>query len=126
MTALVLSALSIIAGTWLGFPTLAPIVVGFAAGLVRPVNAPRRSALAGLLAWGSLLAVAGARGDELGAFSVALGGAMGIPGWGVFLATLLYPAALASSAAWLGHLVSLRRLATFDAGAASGSTPTNT
>ena len=122
----VLTTVSTIVGTWLGAPTLAPIVVGLAAGLIRPVNAASRSALAGALAWGALLATSALRGDALGAFTATLGSAMGLPGWAIAVATLLYPAILASSAAWLGHLVSLRRFATFDPGTAPGTTPTNT
>jgi hypothetical protein len=122
----VLSTVSIIVGTWLGAPILSPIVVGFAAGLIRPVNAASRSAIAGALAWGMLLATSTLRGDAIGTFTATLGGAMGLPGFVIVVATLLYPAILASSAAWLGHLVSLRRFATFGPGTAPGTTPTNT
>ena len=121
----VLSTVSIIVGTWLGAPLLSPIVVGLAAGLIRPVNAASRSALAGALAWGGLLATSAVRGDAIGPFTATLGGAMGLPGWAIVVATLLYPALLASSAAWFGHLVSPRRFATFDPGTAPATPPTN-
>lgn len=126
MIVVFVATVAISLGTWLGAPTLAPILVGLAVGLVRPTHAARRAALAGLLSWGGVLAVAALRGDALGAFGSALGSAIGVPGSVIVLATLLYPTALASSAAWLAHLVSLRRFASFDPGAASGTTPPNT
>lgn len=108
---------AIVLGTWTGAPLLSPILVGVVMGLGWPTHAARLAAVAGLLAWGGLLLAALARGDALGAFSTTLGDAMGIPAWALFLATLLYPAILAASAAWLAHLVSPRRSTTFDQGA---------
>ena len=108
---------AIILGTWLGAPVLSPIVVGAVIGFGWPVLAARRAAIAGTLAWAGLLLVALARGDALGTFSRTLGDAMGVPSWALFIVTLLYPAVLASSAAWLAHLVSPRRSTTFDQGA---------
>jgi hypothetical protein len=108
---------AIVLGTWLGAPLLAPILVGAVIGLGWPALAVRRSAIAGVLAWGGLLLVALARGDALGAFSRTLGDAMAVPPWALFVVTLLYPAILASSAAWLAHLVSPRRSTTIDPGA---------
>lgn len=108
---------AIILGTWFGAPLLSPIIVGAVIGLGWPTLAARRAAIAGMLAWGGLLLVALARGDALGAFSRTLGGAMGVPAWALFLVTLLYPAILAASAAWLAHLVSPRRSTTFGQGA---------
>lgn len=105
---------AIVLGTWRGAPMLAPILVGAVIGLGWPALAARRAAVAGMLAWGGLLLVALVRGDALGAFSKTLGDAMGVPAWVLFLVTLLYPAILASSAAWLAHLVSPRRSMTID------------
>ena len=107
---LVLAAMAaIIVGTWLGAPVLAPVLVGIAIGFGWPAGAAWRAALAGALAWGGLLLAATARGSAVGALGATLGGAMGLPAWALFIATLLYPAILAASAAWLAHLVSPRR-----------------
>ena len=115
---LILSGMAaIILGTWLGAPVLSPILVGAVLGLGWPALAARRAAIAGTLAWGGLLLVALARGDALGAFSKTLGDAMAVPAWALIMVTLVYPAILASSAAWLAHLVSPRRSTTFDQGA---------
>lgn len=115
---LILTGVAAIAlGTWLGAPLLSPILVGAVIGLGWPTGAARRAAIAGMLAWGGLLLVALVRGDALGAFTRTLGGAMGVPAWALFVVTLLYPAILSSSAAWLAHLVSPRRSTTFDQGA---------
>lgn len=56
------------------------------------------SALAAALAWTALLAMVAARGDLL-AFAGRLGGIFQLPGHAVILATLLFAAALAWSAA---------------------------
>lgn len=98
----------IVLGTWLGAPILTPIVVGLVMGFVLRVNPARRAALAGGVAWGGLLLVAALRGDHLGALGKTLGGALGVPSPVVFLVTLLYPAILAASAAWLSHLAATR------------------
>jgi hypothetical protein len=100
---------AIVIGTWLGAPTLAPIVVGVVLGVALSVNTARRAALAGVLAWSGLLLVAALRGDEIGALARTLGAAMGVPSWAFVLVTLLYPAILAASAAWLSHLAARRR-----------------
>lgn len=107
---------AIIVGTWIGAPVLAPVLVGIAIGLVWPAGAAWRAALAGALAWGGLLLVAMARGTAVGTLGATLGGAMGVPAWALFIATLLYPAILAASAAWLAHLVSPRRSRSIDPG----------
>ena len=120
MIVVLLATIAIVIGTWLGAPIIAAIVVGLAIGFLRPRHAARRAALAGALAWGSLLLVAAVRGDALGTFASTLGGAMGAPGWAIVLATLLYPALLASSAAWLAHFAASGRLASIDPGAISG------
>ena len=102
-------ALLIALGTTLGAPTLTPIMVGIVIGLAWPRRAARVAAAAGALAWGALLVVALLRGGAIGTLASTLGGAMGVPGVVLFLATLLYPAILAASAAWLAQLVSWRR-----------------
>ena len=117
MIVVLLASIGMVLGTWLGAPTVAPIVVGLAIGLFRPRYAARRAAMAGALAWGGVLAVAAVRGDTVGSFAASLGGAMGAPGWAIVLATLLYPAILASSAAWLAHLASTGRVPTIDSAA---------
>lgn len=100
---------AIILGTWLGAPTATPIVVGLAIGFGWPPGATWRAALAASLAWGGLLLAAVARGNVIGTLGATLGGAMGIPPWALFIATLSFPAILAASAAWLAHLASPRR-----------------
>jgi len=126
MIVVLIATAAIILGTWLGAVTLAPIVVGLVIGFGWPGHASRRAAAAGFLAWSGLLLAAALRGDSLMTFSSTLGAAMGVPGWALFVATLLYPTVLASSAAWLAQLVSLsRRTEIVGPGAASRvSTPT--
>jgi hypothetical protein len=94
--------------TVLGFPVLAPIAGGAAIGLAWPPRGARNAAMAGLLAWGALLAVASTQGS-LSLTMTRLGGAMGLAPWGPLLATLIYPAVLAASAAWIAGLLSPRR-----------------
>jgi len=109
MTILLAGTVTLVIGTWLGFPTLAAITVGLAIGLAWPLRAVRAAAAAGLLAWTVLLLMAALRGDAMATLAGSLGAAMGVPGWALFVATLLYPTVLAASAAWLAHLVSPRR-----------------
>lgn len=103
MTGLLFGVAGILLGTWLGFPTLAPVLAGFAMGFTIPMAA-RRAALAGVIAWGGILLAAVLRGDNIAGLSRTLGGAMGIPSWLLLIVTLLYPAILAASAAWLSSL----------------------
>jgi hypothetical protein len=126
MIVVLIATVAIVIGTWLGIPIIAAIVVGLAVGFVRPRHAARRVAVAGALAWGGLLAVAALRGDALGSFAFTLGGAMGAPGWAIILVTLLYPALLASSAAWLAQFAASARLSSIDPGAISGGGHPNT
>ncbi len=121
MIVVLLASIAIVLGTWLGAPTIAPIVIGLAIGMFRPRYSARRAAMAGVLAWGGVLAVAAVRGDAVGTFAATLGGAMGAPGWAIVLATLLYPAILASSAAWLAQLASNGRVPTIDSAAIPGA-----
>ena len=99
-----LGAAAILVGTWLGFPTLTPILIGVIMGAL-VAFAARRAVLAGVLAWGGVLLAGAVRGDAIGVLGTTLGGAMGVPAFVVFLLTLLYPAILAASAAWLSSLV---------------------
>ena len=117
MIVAIIGALAIAAGTWFGGPTLAPVIVGVAIGLGWPRYAARRAAMAGVLGWSLLLVLAVLRGDALATFSATLGGAMNVPGWVLFLATLAYPAILASSAAWLAQLIGSRRTHVVDSSA---------
>ena len=126
MIILLIATMAIVLGTWVGVPILAAVVVGLAVGFFHPRYAPRRAALAGALAWGGLLGVAALRGDALGAFASTLGGALGTPGWAIVLVTFLYPALLASSAAWLAQFAASGRPASIDPGAISGGGHPNT
>ena len=117
MRVILAGAAAIIVGTWFRLPTLSPIVAGIVIGLGWPQRGARRAALAGVVAWGGLLLAALARGDAVGTFAATLGGAMGLPGFVLPIATLVYPALLAASAAWLAHLVSPFRGSSMDAGA---------
>ena len=107
MIGVLLGVAGILLGTWLGFPTLAPVLVGLAMGVTMPMAA-RRAALAGVIAWGGVLLTATLRGDNIAGLSRTLGGAMGVPSWLLLLVTLLYPAILAASAAWLASLAARR------------------
>jgi hypothetical protein len=107
MTGVLLGVSGILLGTWLGFPTLAPVLVGVAMGVTVPMAA-RRAALAGVIAWGGVLLAAMLRGDNIAGLSRTLGGAMGVPSWLLLVVTLLYPAILAASAAWLASLAARR------------------
>lgn len=117
MIVILAGAAAIVLGTWLGAPILAPVLVGLGIGLGWPSYAARRAAVAGVVAWGGLLVVAALRGDLLGRLAATLGRAIGVPAWALFAATVLYPAMLAASAAWLAHLASPRRAPTIDGGA---------
>ena len=124
MIGVLLGMAAIVVGTRFGAPTMTPIVVGLAMGLLLPTNPARRAALAGVLAWAGLLLGRAVRGDEIGALSETLGGAMGVPSWAIVLVTLLYPAVLAASAAWLSHLAARRRVPSIGGEAAREITPT--
>jgi hypothetical protein len=124
MISVLLGMAAIVIGTGLGAPTMTPIVVGLAMGFLLHANPARRAALAGVLAWATVLLGRAVRGDEIGALSKTLGGAMGVPSWAIVVLTLLYPAILASSAAWLAHLAVRRRVPSIGGSAAREITPT--
>lgn len=109
MTALITALVIILGGTWLGAPTLAALAGGIAVGLLWPGRAARTAAAAGVIAWGGVLLVSSLRGAPVLELGGKLGGAMGLPTWAPLIATLLYPAILAASAAWLAQLASPRR-----------------
>jgi hypothetical protein len=111
-----MGAIAIALVTWLGAPTVGPIVVGIAIGVLWPARAARTAALAGMAGWGGLLLLGMLRGDNMGAIASSLGSAIGLPGWALFLATLLYPSLLAASAAWLAHLLTPQRDVVSNAG----------
>ena len=124
MISVLLGMAAIVVGTRFGAPTMTPILVGLAMGFLLPANPARRAAMAGLLAWAGLLLGRAVRGDEIGALSTTLGGAMGVPSWAVVLVTLLYPTILAASAAWLSHLAARRRAPSIGGDVAREITPT--
>ena len=96
---------AILLGTWFRLPTLAPVLVGLVMGFVVTRYPARKAALAAMLAWGGVLLAAAVRGDAIRTLGNTLGGAMGVPWWAVFVVTLLYPAILAASAAWLSLML---------------------
>ena len=124
MISVFLGMAAIVIGTRFGAPTLTPIVVGLAMGLLLPTNPARRAAMAGVLAWAGVLLGRALRGDEVGALGKTLGGAMGVPSWAIVIVTLLYPAVLAASAAWLSHLAARRRVPSIGGETAREITPT--
>lgn len=98
-------------GTMVGFPVWGPVTGGLVLGLLAPRRPAAHAAVAGAMAWGLLLALSSLNGS-LGLTAVRLGGALGLPPWGPLLATLLFPAILAASTAWLaGEARQRRRLA---------------
>jgi hypothetical protein len=119
MTGVLFGVAGILLGTWLAFPTLAPVIVGLVMGFTTPMPA-RRAALAGVVAWGGVLVAAMLRGDHIAGLSRTLGGAMGVPSWVLLIVTLLYPAILAASAAWLASRAA-RRVSPWSGGHATFS-----
>jgi hypothetical protein len=110
MMSVLLAIAAMLAGTWIGAPTLTPILVGASMGVMIRDNPARQGALAGLLAWAGVLLFATFRGDATGALARTLGGAMGVPSWAIVVVTVFYPAILAASAARLSNLVARRVL----------------
>jgi hypothetical protein len=85
-------------------------VIGLAYGMVsRKTRWPGTvAALAGAVAWGGYLAIVGLGGAPVGAFGAGLARSMELPGWSLHLATLVFPALLAGTAAYLGARVGSR------------------
>jgi hypothetical protein len=67
----------------------AGVLIGLA---MRSGGAFRTGALSAALATALLLAVAAARGADIGHFAGMIGGNFGLPGWGILAVTLLLPA----------------------------------
>jgi len=95
-----------VVATTSGNPTVGPIIVGLGCGLIWPDHGVRVAGISAVLAWGGLLVWGMSRGADLGEVASKLGSVMGLPGFTLVLATLLYPALLAVAAAWLGHVAS--------------------
>ncbi|HEX9565530.1 MAG TPA: hypothetical protein VF981_16240 [Gemmatimonadaceae bacterium] len=108
-TIIVPGAILIAAGTWIGFPTASPVIVGALIGVTWPHRPAFHAALAALAGWSALLGLALLRGDASGMLVTKLAGAMRLPSWALVVATLAYPVVLAASAAWLAHFGSPRR-----------------
>jgi hypothetical protein len=85
-------------------------VVGLAYGLVsRRSKAPGTvAALAGAVAWGGYLAIIGFGGAPVGSFGGNLARSLELPAWLPHVATMVFPALLAGSAAYLGARVGMR------------------
>ena len=90
-----LLALSLAIGTWILGWWAVPLFAAVAAVPARNVrNQAMAAALAAAIAWAALLAWSAAEGS-VWAFSRVAGGAMGVSGVTLILATLIFPAALA-------------------------------
>lgn len=109
MNVILIGAVAIVLGTVLGAPTLTAVIVGAAIGFLRPVRAARYAFGAGAVGWGALLVVAAIRGGAIGSLSGRLGDVLGLPGVAMIVVTMLYPAVLAASAAWLVAAIRTRR-----------------
>lgn len=85
-------------------------IVGLAYGLVsRRSRAPATvAALAGAVAWGGYLAIIGFGGAPVAAFGGNLARSLEMPVWLPHVATMVFPALLAGSAAYLGARVGAR------------------
>lgn len=96
-----LLAISFAIGTWILGWWAVPLFAAVAAVLARSVRAQAMAAaLAAAVAWAGLLAWSAAQGS-VWSFSRIAGGAMGMSGVTLILATLIFPAA----AAWLATVV---------------------
>ena len=92
-----------------GMPTVGPVVVGALCGLVLARKGPRVAATSAILSWGGLLAFGVVRGQPIGEVAGKLGSIMGVPGTALLLLTVLYPAVLSTTAAYLAAQVSPMR-----------------
>lgn len=108
MTALVqvvLGAVAVALGTWYGAwwaPALWGAIVGAAWARARPA---RWAALAAALGWALLLVVPWLQGHPVGTLARGLSASLGLPTWGFVLATPLFAALLAGSAARAASLL---------------------
>ncbi len=97
----IIGAVVVASGTWFG-GWLVPAAWGVLAGLAWPGDRPARTAALGAsLGWLALLAGPVATGAPVGVLAARLAGAMQLPEAALVAATLLFPALLASSAAYL-------------------------
>src|SRR5688572_2168650 len=106
MLAAVMAALTILIGWW-AVPITAALWGAFARG--RP-GTGRIAALAAALAWGAILAYDALVGP-VGALAERLGQVMGVPAVVLPVITLVFPALLAWSAAYLAGVLSSSRVA---------------
>lgn len=85
-------------------------IIGLAYGLVsRKTHLPGAvAAFAGAVAWGGYLAIVGFGGAPVGAFGASLARSLEMPVWAPHVATLVFPALLAGTAAYLGARVGRR------------------
>lgn len=96
-------------GTY-AFGWWAVAVVGVAWGVMNP-GMPRvalRAGVAAAVAWGGLLAMPAVAGAPMAAFATKLAAVMQVPAWGLLAAELLFPGALAWSAAVVGSVARSR------------------
>lgn len=103
MTVLVLAAAMVLGTGLFGWWSVPVLALGFGVWSGEE-PAAAFAALAALLAWGTLMAWNWLSGPLL-ALAGSLGGVMGLPGWSLILATLLFPAVLAGAAATLGAAI---------------------
>jgi hypothetical protein len=104
LTTVTLLALAIVVGTWwLGWWTVP--VMGAAWGVARYGRYPAWTAAVGAaLAWVLLLGIAALRGP-VGQMSRIVADVMALPGWAPLLAAVVFPAALAGTAARLARVI---------------------
>jgi len=97
-------ALAVALGTWL-IGWTAPLLWGALAGLFWSAQRPARTAaLQGAAGWGLILVSMAARGQPVGLLASRLAGAMQVPVWALILVTLIFPAVLGASTAWLAAM----------------------
>lgn len=95
----VVIALGTVLVNWWVVPILG-LVYGLASrGTRRPGTV---AALAGAVAWAGYLMIVGFGGGGVAAFGGALGRSMGMPSWGPYMATMVFPALLAGPASYIG------------------------
>lgn len=102
---LVLGVVAVALGTWFG-AWWAPALWGGMAGAAWARSRPARwAALAGAIGWSVLLVVPVLQGHPVGTLARGLGASLGMPAWGLLLATPLFAAVMAGGAARLASLV---------------------
>lgn len=92
---------TVVAGWW-----SVPLVAAAYGVASRRTHRPgRTAAAAGALAWGGYLTVTALTGAPVWALATRLAVSMQLPSWGLFVATLVFPAVLAGLASYLGARV---------------------